>query len=170
LTAYNEGQLRLPFLFLEKKMMTQNIQTTNALLAESRVIAVVGMSPKPDRPSHYVAEYLQQHGYRVIPINPVAAGTQILGEHCYATLTLAAAALAEQQIAIHLVDVFRKSEEVGPIAEEAIAIHARGLWLQIGVVNEAAADKARAAGLAVVMDRCTKIEHARWRNESRYNN
>jgi predicted CoA-binding protein len=84
-------------------------------------------------------------------------------------LTLAASALTEQQVAIHLVDVFRKSEEVGPIAEEAIAIHTRGLWMQIGVVNEAAADKARAAGLAVVMDRCTKIEHARWRDQSRNN-
>lgn len=149
-------------------MTTNNIQTINTVLTESRVIAVVGMSPKPDRPSHYVAEYLQQHGYRVIPVNPVAAGTQILGEHCYATLTLAAAALAEQQVAIHLVDVFRKSEEVGPIAEEAIAIHATGLWMQIGVVNEAAAHKASEAGLVVVMDRCTKIEHARWRDEQRH--
>jgi predicted CoA-binding protein len=156
-------------LFLESEMTTNNIQTINTLLTESRVIAVVGMSPKPDRPSHYVAEYLQHHGYRVIPVNPVAAGTQILGEHCYATLTLAAAALAERQLAIHLVDVFRKSEEVGPIAEEAIAIHAKGLWMQIGVVNEAAAHKASEAGLAVVMDRCTKIEHARWRDEQRHN-
>lgn len=133
------------------------------LLAESRIIAVVGLSPNPDRPSHEVAAYLQRHGYRIIPVNPVAAGTQILDEHCYATLTLAAAALAEQQLRIHLVDVFRKSELVEPIVEEAIAIRAKGVWLQLGVFNQAAIDKARAAGLAVVADRCTKIEHAKWR-------
>lgn len=130
------------------------------LLTESRVIAVIGLSPNPDRPSHEVARYLQHHGYRIIPVNPAAAGTQILGEHCYATLTLAAAALAEQQLHINLVDVFRKSEAVEPIADEAIAIRANGLWLQLGVVNQTAIDKARAAGLAVVADRCTKIEHA----------
>lgn len=133
------------------------------LLAESRIIAVVGLSPNPDRPSHEVAAYLQRHGYRIIPVNPVAAGTQILDEHCYATLTLAAAALAEQQLRIHLVDVFRKSELVEPIVDEAIAIRAKGVWLQLGVFHQAAIDKARAAGLAVVADRCTKIEHAKWR-------
>lgn len=137
--------------------------TITKLLADSRVIAVVGLSPNPDRPSHEVAGYLQRHGYRIIPVNPAAAGTQILGEHCYATLTLAAAALAEQQLHIHLVDVFRKSELVEPIADEAIAIRANGLWLQLGVINQAAIDKAQAAGLAVVVDRCTKIEHATWR-------
>jgi len=152
-------------LFLEKELMNQDLQVINKILVESRVIAVVGISPKTDRPSHYVAAYLQQHGYRIIPINPVSAGTHILGEHCYATLTQAAAALAEQQIRIDLVDVFRKSELVGPIADEAIAIKARALWLQIGVINEAATDKARAAGLDVVADRCTKIDHARWRAE-----
>ena len=131
------------------------------LLGESRIIAVVGLSPNPDRPSHEVAAYLQRHGYRIIPVNPVAAGTQILDEHCYATLTLAAAALAEQQLRIHLVDVFRKSELVEPIAEEAIAIRADGLWLQLGVFHQAAIDKVRAAGLDVVVDRCTKIEHAK---------
>lgn len=144
--------------------MSHDINVVDQLLTESRVIAVVGLSPKPERPSHYVSEYLQQHGYRIIPINPAAAGTQILGEHCYATLTLAAAALAEQQTSIHLVDVFRKSELVEPIADEAIAIRARGLWLQLGVVNTAAADKAQAAGLAVVMDRCIKLDHADWRD------
>lgn len=143
--------------------MNQNPQVIDKILAETRVIAVVGLSPKPDRPSHEVAVYLQRHGYRIIPVNPACAGTHILGEHCYATLTLAAAALAEQQTRIDLVDVFRKSELVGPIADEAIAIRARGLWLQIGVINAAATDKARAAGLDVVADRCTKIDHAVWR-------
>ncbi|HTH44412.1 MAG TPA: CoA-binding protein [Oxalicibacterium sp.] len=148
-------------------MTNQEVQDINKLLAESRVIAVVGLSPKPDRASHYVAAYLQQHGYRIIPVNPVAAGTSILGEHVYPTLTMAAAALAEQHILIDLVDVFRRPEEVVPIADEAIAVHAKGLWLQLGVVNEIAAAHARAAGLAVVMDRCTKIEHARWRQNTR---
>lgn len=145
--------------------MNQNPQTIVKLLAESRVIAVVGLSPKSDRPSHGVAAYLQRHGYRIIPVNPACAGTHILGEHCYATLTLAAAALAEQQTRIDLVDIFRKSELVEPIVDEAIAIHARGVWLQIGVINEAATDKARAAGLDVVADRCTKIDHAIWQVE-----
>lgn len=145
--------------------MNQNPQTIIKLLAESRVIAVVGLSPKSDRPSHRVAAYLQRHGYRIIPVNPVCAGTHILGEHCYATLTLAAAALAEQQTRIDMVDIFRKSELVGPIVDEAIAIRARGVWLQIGVINEAATDKARATGLDVVADRCTKIDHAIWHAE-----
>jgi len=142
--------------------MNQHPQTIVKLLSESRVIAVVGLSPKSDRPSHGVAAYLQRHGYRIIPVNPACAGTHILGEHCYATLTLAAAALAEQQTRIDLVDIFRKSELVEPIVDEAIAIRARGVWLQIGVINEAATDKARAAGLDVVADRCTKIDHAIW--------
>lgn len=146
--------------------MNQNPQVITKLLAESHVIAIVGLSPKTDRPSHRVAAYLQQHGYRIIPVNPVCAGTHILGEHCYATLTLAAAALAEQQTRIDLVDVFRKSELVGSIVDEAIAIRARGVWLQIGVINEEAADRGRAAGLDVVADRCTKIDHAMWRAES----
>lgn len=133
------------------------------ILAETKVIAVIGMSPKPDRASHYVAAYLQQHGYRIIPVNPVAAGTKILGEHCYPTLTLAAAALAEQQLHIDMVDVFRKSEDVFPVAEEAIAIRARFLWLQIGVINEAAIEMARNAGLVAVMDVCPKPEHKKRR-------
>ena len=145
--------------------MNQNPQTIVKLLAESRVIAIVGLSPKSDRPSHGVAAYLQRHGYRIIPVNAVCAGTHILGEHCYATLTLAAAALEEQQTRIDLVDIFRKSELVGPIVDEAIAIRARGVWLQIGVINDAATDKARAAGLDVVADRCTKIDHAIWHAE-----
>jgi uncharacterized protein len=145
-----------------EKAMDQTSDVITKLLAESRVIAIVGLSPNPDRPSHEVAAYLQRHGYRIIPVNPVAAGTQILGEHCYATLTLAAAALAEQQLRIHLIDVFRKSELVEPIADEAIAIRADGLWLQLGVFNQVAIDKARAAGLDVVADRCTKIEHEKW--------
>lgn len=142
--------------------MSEQIQDINQVLAETKVIAVVGMSPKPDRASHYVAAYLQQHGYRIIPVNPVAAGSQILGEHCYATLTLAAVALAEQGLRIDMVDVFRKSDQVLPIAEEAIAIRAKFLWLQIGVINEEAIVMARKAGLVAVMDVCPKPEHKKW--------
>lgn len=147
--------------------MMNEMQDIANLLAESHVIAVVGMSPRPERASHYVAAYLQQHGYRIIPVNPIAAGANILGEHVYPTLTMAAAVLAEQHTLIDLVDVFRKPEEVAPIADEAATIHAKGLWMQLGVVNEIAALNAKAAGLAVVMDRCIKIEHAKWRNALR---
>ncbi len=136
-----------------------NAESIPTLLADCRTIAVVGLSAKPDRPSYGVAGYMQAHGYRIIPVNPMYAGTHILGEHCYSSLAEAATALAEKNIKLDIVDCFRKSEAIGPIAEEAIAIGARCLWMQLGVINQAAADKARAAGLAVVMDHCLKIEH-----------
>lgn len=129
------------------------------ILAESRTIAVVGLSSHSDRPSHEVAEYMQRHGYRIVPVNPTYAGTHILGEHCYATLTQAAAAMAEHGFSIDIVDCFRKPEHVAPVVEEAIAIRARCVWMQLGVVDNLAADKARAAGIDVVMDKCIKIEH-----------
>ena len=127
------------------------------ILQDSRIIAIVGMSDKPARASYEVADYLLQHGYRVLPVNPALAGRDVLGQRAYATLTEAAAAVAPARIDI--VDCFRKSEDILPIAEEAIAVKAGCLWLQLDVVNEAAAQLARAAGLAVVMDHCTKIEH-----------
>lgn len=127
------------------------------ILQESRIIAIVGMSDKPERASHEVAGYLLQHGYRVLPVNPALAGKEVLGQRAFATLTEAAAFVAPARIDI--VDCFRKSEDILPIAEEAIAVKAGCLWLQLEVVNEAAAQLARAAGLEVVMDHCTKIEH-----------
>lgn len=127
------------------------------ILQDSRIIAIVGMSDKPERASHEVADYLLQHGYRVLPVNPALAGKQVLGQHAYASLTEAAAAVAPARIDI--VDCFRKPADILPIAEEAIAVQARCLWLQLEVVNEEAARLARAAGLEVVMDHCTKIEH-----------
>ncbi len=130
-----------------------------ALLKQYRTIAVVGLSNKPERPSHEVAHYMQRHGYRIVPVNPSYAGSQILGEECHANLSEAAAALKQQGAAIEIVDCFRKSDAIPPIADEAIAIGARCLWLQLGVSNEAAAAKAKAAGLQVVEDRCIKIEH-----------
>ena len=139
--------------------MTKTSNEIQTLLATSHTIAVVGLSTKPNRPSHEVARYMQAHGYRIIPINPSYAGTHILGELCYASLTEAAASLIKENLKIEIVDCFRKSEAIEPIADEAIAIGARCLWLQIGVINQGAADKALAAGLRVAMDRCIKIEH-----------
>ncbi|NMM81314.1 CoA-binding protein [Acidovorax sp. SRB_14] len=127
-----------------------------ALLRSCRTIAVVGLSPRPERDSHHVAEYLQQQGYRIVPVNPMAAGQSILGEPCWPSLTEAA-----RHHRIDLVDVFRNSAEVPPIAGEAIAVGARALWLQLGVRHDAAAAHARAAGLQVVQDRCTLVEHQR---------
>lgn len=135
--------------------MSKAFESIAELLSAARTIAVVGLSIRPERASHQVAAYLQQHGHRIIPINPTYAGQSILGEHCYATLTLA----AREHGVIDVVDCFRKSEDIMPTAEEAVAVGARCLWMQLGVVNEAAAQLARKAGMMVVMDRCLKIEH-----------
>jgi len=125
------------------------------ILTEYRTIAIVGLSADPMRPSHFAAIYMLAEGYDVIPVNPRYAGQQILGQPVYPSL----AAIPRP---VEIVDVFRKPEDVPPIAEEAIAIRAKVLWLQLGIVNEAAVARARAAGLEVVMDRCIKIEHARF--------
>ena len=129
-----------------------DINTLRRILKECRVIAVVGLSAQWHRPSHFAAKYLLEHGYRVIPVNPQYP--EVLGQKCYASLR-------EIPEKVDMVDVFRKSADVMPIAEDAIAIGARVLWLQLGVKNEAAAARARAAGLETVMDRCVKIEHGR---------
>jgi len=131
-----------------------DINTLRRLLRDNHVIAVVGLSGDWFRPSYFAAKYLQEHGYRVVPVNPRYAGRSILGERCYA-------GLREITDKVDVVDVFRKTEDVPPIAEDAIAIGAKVLWQQIGVKNEAAAARARAAGLETVMDRCMKIEHGR---------
>jgi predicted CoA-binding protein len=129
-----------------------DIQTLRRILKETRVIAVVGLSADWFRPSYFAAKYLKEHGYRIIPVNPKYES--ILGEKCYKSL---------RQIPepVDMVDVFRKTQDVPPIADEAIAIGAKVLWQQLGVKNAAAAEKARAAGLDAVMDRCVKIEHGR---------
>jgi uncharacterized protein len=124
---------------------------TNAL-NNSKTLAIVGLSNDESRPSYSVAKYMQAHGYRIIPVNPKC--DEILGERCYPTLS----AIPEP---VDLVDVFRKPADALAIAEEAIAIDAKTLWLQIGVVNEEAKKLAEAAGLTVIMDRCIKIEHSR---------
>ena len=124
------------------------------VLAQCRSIAVVGLSPKLHRDSYKVSRYMQQQGWRIIPINPNA--TEILGEKAYPSLSAAA-----QVERIELVNVFRNSDDVPPVVDEAIALGARALWLQLGVVHDAAIDKARAAGLWAVQDRCLMVEHAR---------
>jgi predicted CoA-binding protein len=123
------------------------------LLATSQTIAVVGCSPKPARPSHRVAAYLQRAGYRIIPVNPGL--DEILGEPCYPDLAAIPAA-----IGIDIVDVFRRSEHVPSIARAAVSRRARALWLQLGVVHPEAERLAADAGLTVVSDRCLTIEHA----------
>jgi len=121
-------------------------------LANCKTIAVVGLSPKPHRDSFRVAKYMQDHGFRIVPINPNAP--EVLGEKAYASLTEAA-----QHERIDMVNCFRNSEDIPPIAAEAIAIGAKSLWLQIGVVNDAAAKQATDAGLVVVQNLCLMVEH-----------
>jgi uncharacterized protein len=127
----------------------------DGILAGARTIAVVGLSEKPDRESHMVARYLQANGYRIIPVKPAVA--EVLGERSYPDL-----ASIPPEIAIDVVDIFRKPEFIPGIVDAAIARGARAVWMQVGLAHNAAAQKARAAGLAVVMDRCMKVEHARW--------
>ena len=120
------------------------------ILNSSRTVAVVGLSSKPDRPSHKVASYLKEQGYTIIPVNPTER--EVLGEICYPDL-------ASVPTSIDVVDIFRRSEEVLPIVKEAIKIGAKTVWMQEGVINEEAADRAREAGLMVVMDKCMRKEH-----------
>lgn len=114
------------------------------VLTSSRIIAVVGLSPNPERPSYRVASYLKEHGYRIIPVNPMAK--EVLGEISYPDLS-------SIPVPVDVVDIFRRSEDVPGIVEEAIKIKARAVWMQEGIINEAAAARAREAGLLVVMDR-----------------
>jgi predicted CoA-binding protein len=129
-----------------------------AILRDVRVIAMVGASPNWNRPSYFAMKYLQAKGYRVIPVNPAAAGQQILGERCYG-------ALDELPVKVDMVDIFRNSTAAGPIADDAIKHGAKVVWMQLGVRNDAAAQRAEAAGLKVVMNRCPKIEYGRLSGE-----
>ena len=121
------------------------------ILKGTRTIAVVGASPRPYRPSHRVMHYLQRQGYRAIPVNPFAAGDTILGERCHV-------ALAEISERVDLVDIFRRSEFAGAAVDQAIVIGAKAVWMQLGVIDKAAAERAEAHGIKVVMDRCPAIE------------
>ena len=132
--------------------IVDDIAGLRRILMRSRTLAVVGLSAQWYRPSYFAAKYMQDHGYRIIPVNPRYG--EVLGRTCYPDLR----SIPEP---VDLVDCFRKSPEIPPLAEDAIAIGARVLWMQLGIVNEAAAQQAAAAGLDVVMNRCVKIEHAR---------
>lgn len=146
--------------------MSEPLTYTNAyllgILQGVRSIAMVGASPNWNRPSFFAMKYLQEKGYRVIPVNPRAAGQEILGETCYATL-------AEVPDKIDMVDIFRASDAAGEIVDEAIALKDKlgigVIWMQLGVRDDAAAARAEAAGLKVVMDRCPKIEFGRLHSE-----
>jgi predicted CoA-binding protein len=133
-------------------MQTNSPEVINRILDDCRTIAVVGLSSSTIRPSHGVASYMQRHGYRVIPVNPNE--TEVLGERAYASL-------AEVPGEIDLVDIFRRSEEAGKAVDEAIAVGAKAVWLQEGVIDHDAAQRAVDAGLLVVMDRCWLKEHVR---------
>ena len=124
------------------------------ILKHCRTIAVVGLSPRPERASFDVARYMQAQGFRIIPVNPNAGVECILGEKVYASLLQ-----ASQTEKIDLVNCFRHSQDIAPIVDEAIAIDAAAVWMQLGITHPAAAAKARAAGLVVVQDRCLKIDH-----------
>lgn len=136
----------------DDSFIVNDIPGLRRILEESRTVAVVGLSANWHRPSYFAAKYLQDHGYRVIPVNP--AYPEILGERCYPSL-------ADIPDPVDVVDCFRRSEEIPALAEQAIAIGARVLWLQLGVIHLEAARRAHEAGLEVVMDRCMKIEYAR---------
>lgn len=122
------------------------------IIKNYKVVAVVGLSPKPDRPSYLVAEYLKQHGYRIIPVNP--GQREILGEKCYRSLK-------DIPFPVEVVDIFRNVEAIPAIVDEAIQVGAKAVWMQLGLVEPESARKARDAGLQVVMDHCLKVEHAR---------
>lgn len=124
------------------------------ILRETKTIAMVGASANWNRPSYFAMKYLLDRGYRVIPVNPAAAGQEILGQKVYGSL-------AELPQKVDMVDIFRNSDAAGPITDEAIMHGAKVVWMQLGVVNEAAAKRAEDAGLEVVMNRCPKIEHSR---------
>lgn len=135
--------------------MTETDATLRRILTETRVIALVGWSPNPERPSHRVAAFLSAKGYRVIPVNPGQAGITVRGERVRASLS-------DIDGPVDMIDIFRRSEEVGPVVAEALLMPGlRTIWMQLGVINPDAAARAQAAGLTVVMDRCPAIEYPR---------
>jgi len=130
-------------------MTNQNI--IDEVLASSKIIAMVGASAKPDRPSYRVMQFMQERGYRVIPVNPGLAGQELHGEIVQASLT-------DISEPVDMVDIFRQADQCPGIVDDAIAIGAKSVWMQLAIIHDEAAAKARAAGLKVVMDRCPKIE------------
>jgi uncharacterized protein len=132
-------------------MVEKPEQESAAILKSHRVVAVVGLSSDPGRPSYQVAQYLQNHGYRIVPVNPGCQ--EVLGEPCYPTLK-------DIPFPVEVVDIFRKIDAIPAIVDEAIALGAKAVWMQLGLEEPQAAQKARKAGLRVVMNRCMKVEHA----------
>jgi len=132
------------------------------ILRDVQTIAMVGISANWNRPSYFAMKYLQMKGYQVIPVNPVSAGQELLGETVRASLD-------EIEETIDMVDIFRNAKAAGPITDEAIEIGAKVVWMQFGVINHEAAERAEAAGLRVVMDRCPKVEYARLNGELSWN-
>ena len=131
-------------------MTKPTLDELRQILATTRTIAVVGLSDKPDRPSHAVVAYLQQQGYRIIPVNPNLA--EVLGKKAYPSVR-------DIPEPVDVVDIFRRAEDVPPIVEDAIAKGAKVVWMQLGIINEVAAARADAAGLKVVMDTCMEVTH-----------
>ena len=127
-----------------------DLRSIEEVLRECKTVAVVGLSPRPNRPSHSVAVYLQAQGYRIVPVNPLI--DEVLGERSYPDLEAV-------PFPVELIDVFRRSEEVPAVVEQAIRVGAQAVWLQLGVIHHEAAARAAEHGLDVVMDRCTAIEH-----------
>jgi uncharacterized protein len=140
----------------DRRMPLTDAQDIADLLNETRTIALVGISDRPDRPSYGVMKTLQDHGYRVLPVNPQIAGEHVHGEFVWASLS-------DIGVPIDMVDIFRRSEAAGDAVDDAIAAGAKAVWMQLAVINEAAAARAEAAGLKVVMDRCPAIEIRRLR-------
>ena len=137
----------------ECEIPTQNLSDAEArrLMGRGTTIAVVGCSTNPDKPAHFVPKYLQEHGYTIIPVNPTANG-EILGKTVYPSLRAV-------PVPVDIVDIFRPAADVPPIVDDAIAIKAKAIWMQEGIVHNASADRARAAGLHVVMNKCLKKVH-----------
>jgi len=153
-------RMRRPVLTSGENMASDQNHVIDDVL-RMKVVAVVGLSSDPSKASHDVAQYLQAHGYRIVPVNPTVA--EVLGEKSYSSLLDLPEDLKKN---IEVVDIFRRAEDVSPIVKEAIELHDRfgypkAVWMQLGIVNEAAAQRAREAGLMVVMDSCMKIEHAK---------
>jgi predicted CoA-binding protein len=130
------------------------INELRVILKESKTIAVVGLSANWYRPSYFAAKYMQEHGYKIIPVNPAYVDQEVLGERCYSSLE-------DIPESVDMVDCFRKSEDIEPIASQAVTIGAKIIWLQLGVKNESASEIASAAGMTYVENRCVKIEHGR---------
>ena len=146
----------------DRNWQTQIDSDVETSLSDMQTIAVIGLSPKPERDSHRVTAYMQRHGYRIIPVNPAAAGTEILGQHVYATLAEAQKALPDLEI--DTVNVFRRSVDTDQPIDDAIAARQAGVrtvWLQLDIVNPDGLRRAREAGLRAVEDRCLMVEHRR---------